>query len=351
MFKRGKWQIEIDEKKTKEYYASLPVKQNQSSRNFRKNIELFTEEEQTFFDTFCIDLSKLDIEGSLTLSPVLKKKREWECYADIFYYGKVISAPSEEDMITIEDVAENGIDILDERDDLVVTVGRFEFEIQNPEDWEAGDDWPEGALYISMSSVGQLEWLLDEKCEDVYKEDIPVLFEIKWGLHRLFIGKREEKKEKLKLTETLINYFDKLGIRLTPMSHKQMLEYKNEWVSNYTDNPKIAQEALPSKKMHNLLWHVFSFEEGKAIEGDEAQLAFDNTDKKSAIIYFDDVDTAFTADNIGDLNSTEIEQMCADDDIDMGNIDIVITADDFSWTYCRTHEMGWFGPYFYKKSK
>ncbi|MBR3150150.1 MAG: DUF4275 family protein, partial [Eubacterium sp.] len=317
MFKRGKWEIEIDEEKTKEYYASLPVKQNQSSRNFRKCIELFTDEERAFFDAFCIDLTKLDIEGSLTLSPILKKKREWDCNADFFYYGKVISAPSEEDMITIEDVTENGLDILDERDDSVVTVGRFEFEIQNPEDWEAGDDWPEGALYISMSSVGELEWLLEEKCEDVYKEDIPVLFEIKWGLHRLFIGTREEKKEKLKLTETLINYFDNLGIHLTPMSHKHMLEYKKLWVSNYTDNPEIAKAALPSKKTHNLLWHVFSFEEGKAIDGDEAQAAFDNTDKKCAVIYIDDIDTAFTADNISTLNSIEIEHMCTNEDIDL----------------------------------
>ena len=351
MFKRGKWEIEIDEEKTKEYYASLPVKQNQSSRNFRKCSELFTDEERAFFDTFCIDLTKLDIESSLTLSPVLKKKREWACNADIFYYGKVLSAPSIEDMITIEDVAENGIDILDERDDLIITVGRFEFEIQNPEDWEAGDDWPEGALYISMSSVGELEWLLDEKCEDIDKEEIPILSEIKWGFHRLFVGRREEKKEKLRLTETFIDYFEGLGICLTQMPHKQMHEYKKEWVSNYTDNPKIAQEALPSKKTHNLLWHVFSFEEGKAIEGDEAQLAFDNTDKKSAIIYFDDIDTAFTADNIESLTSEIIDKMSSDDEVDFGFIDIVITADDFSWTYCITHERDWFGPYFYKKPK
>ena len=140
MFKRGKWQIEIDEEKTKEYYASLPVSNTQSARNFKKNIELFTKEEREFFDAFCIDLNKLDIEGSLTVSPVLQKKREWDLYADIFYYGKILSAPSIEDIITIDDVAENGIEILDERDDSVVTVGRFEFEIQNPEDWEPEEE-------------------------------------------------------------------------------------------------------------------------------------------------------------------------------------------------------------------
>ena len=29
--------------------------------------------------------------------------------------------------------------------------------------------------------------------------------------------------------------------------------------------------------------------------------------------------------------------------------DFVITADNFSWTYSRTHEDGRCGPYFYKK--
>ncbi len=63
MFKRGKWQIEVDAEKTKEYYASLPVPDTQSARNFRKIIDSFTEEERAFFDTFCIDLIKLNVEG------------------------------------------------------------------------------------------------------------------------------------------------------------------------------------------------------------------------------------------------------------------------------------------------
>lgn len=349
MFKRGKWQIEIDEEKTREYYASLPLSNTQSAHNFKKNIEFFTKEEREFFDTFCIDLNKLDVEGSLTVSPILHKKREWDCYADIFYYGKVLSAPSIEDIITIDDVAENGVEILEEREDLVITVGRFEFEIENPEDWEPGDDCPEGALYISMSSVGEFEWLLDEKCEDIYKENIPILSDIKWGLHRLFFGRANEKREKRRCTETIKNYFNGLGITLTPMTHKQMLDYKKEWVSNYSDNPEIVAHALPSRKEHTLLWHIFSFEEGKAIEGDEAQICFDNVIKMNAVIYIDDIDTAFVAENIERLTSEEIEKMCSDDDNDLGFIDIVITADDFSWTFCRTHEVDWFGPYFYKK--
>ena len=351
MFKRGKWQIEIDAEKTKEYYASLPVPDTQSARNFRKNIDFFTAEERAFFDTFCIDLTKLNVEGTLTLSPILKKKREWDCNADIFYYGKVLSAPSIEDMITIDDIAENGIEILDERDDLVVTVDRFEFEIQSPEDWEAGDDWPEGALYISMSSVGEFKWLLDEKCEDIYKEEIPVLSDIKWGLHRLLFGIAQEKREKRRYTETIVKCFNELGVNLTPMTHKQMLDYKKEWVSNYTDDPEIAAHSLPSRKEHTLLWHVFSFEEDKAIEGSDAQKSFDNENKRKAVIYIDDIDTAFLADNIESLTSEIIDKMSSDDEVDFGFIDIVITADDFSWTYCITHERDWFGPYFYKKLK
>ena len=128
-----------------------------------------------------------------------------------------------------------------------------------------------------------------------------------------------------------------------------MLEYKKEWVNNYTDDPEIVKHALPSRKEHTLLWHVFSFEEGKAQEGEEANTFYDNTVKGKAVIYIDDIDTAFYAEHIEKFTSSEIEKMCTDEEPDFGSLDIIITAEDFSWTYCRTHESGWLGPYFYSK--
>ena len=338
MFKYGKWEIEIDEDKTKEYYASMPVKNNQPNRNFRKNIDRLSNEEHEFFDSLCVDLSKLDFDGSLVVSTYLKKKLYWSCSADIIVFGKIISAP-EDNVITIEDVAEKGIDILYDRE---TSVGRFEFWINNTDDSESEVDCPKGALLIYVNS-SELDWLLDEKCEEKETKGVSVFERLKWILNDIFIGKIEEKKERRKTTDSIIEYFGKLGIDLDPLSKKEMLEYKKEWVGNYTDDPETASWSLPSKKYHNLLWHVFSFEEGKAIEGEDAQSQYDKIKSGKVVIYIDDIDTAFKAQNIDSLTSDAIEEMNY-------YMDIVITAEDFSWTFCRTHETGRHGPYFYQKA-
>lgn len=347
MFKNGCWEIKIDEEKTKKYYASLPTQNTQGNRNFRENIMHLTVEEKAFFESLCIDLSKLDVSGFLFVSTYLHKKRHWGCNSDIYVFGEIISAPTIP-IITIEDVSENGLEILEGRETGEIKVGRFEFEIQNPDEWEPNEECPEGAIYISMD-YAELDWLLDEKCEEIITEGTSIFTMIKTNLHDLFLGKLEEKRENRKRCEITIEYFKKLGINLTPLSHKQMLEYKKEWVGNYTDDPEIIKNALPSRKMHNLLWHVFSFEDNKAIEGDEATTKYDNITKSKAVIYIDDIDTAFQANDVSKLTSFEIEELNSNEELEFGCIDIIITADDFSWTYCRTHESGWIGPYFYQK--
>ena len=347
MFKYGNWEIEIDEGKTKSYYASLPFIDTQSNRNFLKNAEQFTEEEKAFFNSLYVDIAKLTIDGALNVSTYLKKKLYWGCNADIYVFGNIVFSP-EVEKITIEDVKNNGVEILDDRETGEIKVGRFEFSIQNPNDSVPDQDCPDGAIYISMD-YAELDWLLNEKCEETVTEGLSAFSEIKWTLHSLFLGRIEEKRERIALTEKILNYFAGLGLKFVPFSNKQTLEYKKEWVNNYTDNPEIASFALPSRKSHNLLWHVFSFEEGKAIEGENARISYDNICRNNVVIYIDDVDTAFKAYDIEALTSSEIEKMCSDEVTDFGNMDIIVTSMDFSWTYCRTHESGWIGPYFYKK--
>ncbi len=342
MFKHGKWEIDIDKNRTKEHYDSLPAVNTQSSRNFIKSAESFTTEEKKFFDSFCVDLSKVEVEGDLIVSSYFKKKLYWECSGDFIVFGNIISAPDEE-IITIEDVAQNGIEPLENRE-TDIKIGRFTFYINS----ESDEDLPEGAIALSLFS-NDLSWLLDEKCEETFKTGFNIFDAVKMKLHELFIGRAEEKRYRRETTDRIVEYFNQLGIELVPVAQKEILNYKKEWVRNYTDDPEAAKHSLPSHKEHTLLWHVFSFEEGKAKEGEEANICYDNIKKGKAVIYIDDIDTAFTADNIDNLTSPEIEKMCFDEDLNFGYMDIIVTADDFSWTYCRTHETGWIGPYFYNK--
>lgn len=140
-----------------------------------------------------------------------------------------------------------------------------------------------------------------------------------------------------------IDYFLKLGITLTPLSNNEKLEFKQKWVNSYTRNRAMAKNALTY-----YLWHVFSFEDKIAIEGDEAMSCFDNVAKDKVLIFFYIINALFEAQISDKLSSAEIERMCSDE-FDFGNMDVIVTAEDFSWTYCRTHERGWFGPYFYQK--
>ena len=52
--------------------------------------------------------------------------------------------------------------------------------------------------------------------------------------------------------------------------------------------------------------------------------------------------------NCKDLDEQDIIDLCKSVS-DWGCCDFVVTADDFSWAYSRTHEDGWCGPYFYRK--
>ena len=71
MFEYGNWKIIIDEEKTKEYYASLPLQDNQSNNNFQLNVKS-SDEAMRFFNALCVDLSKLEINGTLLVNPVTK---------------------------------------------------------------------------------------------------------------------------------------------------------------------------------------------------------------------------------------------------------------------------------------
>ena len=306
-----------------------------------------SEEEREFFDSLCVDLTKINVDGSLIVSTYLKRKLYWGCSADIFVWGRIVSSPNIP-VVTIDDVVENGLEILENRETGEIKVGRFEFEICDPEEWESGEDCPEGAIYISMD-YAQLDWLLDEKCDNNEADGLSIFIKIKWNLHNFFLGKIEKKKANKKGAEKVIQYFNEIEIPITQKPQNQVLAYKKEWVSNYTNNPETAKASLPSRKMHNLLWHVFSYESGKEVEGDEAQAFYDKADKNNVMIYIDDFDALFEATNVSGLTSSEIEKLCTYEEYEFYNLDVIITAKDFSWTYCRTHESGWCGPYFYHK--
>jgi len=88
----------------------------------------------------------------------------------------------------------------------------------------------------------------------------------------------------------------------------------------------------------NHLWHLFTWGNVPCLKGDEARAAFDALEYTEAIRFYDGY--AGHIEKISDVGKLSAKQL----DKDRGS-DVYIVAKDFSWTYVRTHEIGWCGPY------
>jgi len=92
----------------------------------------------------------------------------------------------------------------------------------------------------------------------------------------------------------------------------------------------------------NYLWHIFSYEKAECLKEDEARAAFDALEYDKAIRFHDGYGGQITGvSETGKLTAKELDK-----DKKRGPYDIYIVAEDFSWTYVKTHETGWCGPYF-----
>ena len=330
----GDWKISVDIDRTKEYYNAYERNNNQANRNFAEYCKNLTTEEKSFFDAFCIDPTCCEIEhiGS-------DKKGNFPCGGYYFVCGEYLEYPSEE-LITIEELAEN--DFIDDRSDPRVYVGKFQFDFQC-EDYEIKDipeDIPEGFICIRFW-CGEMKWLLSEKPQEMMYE--PPRF---WEIHRIIKEKIDNKKQQvLDLEETkleLLHFFENLNIKSQSLDKKEIKEYKKEWINKFATTDvnikEIKKLCLNSRKYTSFLWHIFSFDYLNGENGEKAKTLFDQENKKSCVIVSNVDDIAYHLENAENITAELLEQF----------IDVTITASDFSWTYTKTHE-DMCGPYFYKK--
>ena len=131
----------------------------------------------------------------------------------------------------------------------------------------------------------------------------------------------------------------KKNIKYTEMSDAALIE---KWLSAFGKgvDKKIVEEHVTSYGNH--LWHLFTWGEVSCLIGDEARKAFDDLQYEEAIRFDDGY-----ANHIENVSLIEkITAKAVDKD---RASDVYIVAKDFSWTYVRTHEIDWCGPYFCKK--
>ena len=118
-------------------------------------------------------------------------------------------------------------------------------------------------------------------------------------------------------------------------------ELMNKWLSVFGAgvDKQIMEEHVTS--YGNLLWHLFTWGNVSCLQGEEAREAFDELQYDTVIRFYDGY-------------ASHIEKVSVIDKISAKKVDkdrasdVYIVAEDFSWTYVRTHEDG-LGPYFCRK--
>ena len=115
-------------------------------------------------------------------------------------------------------------------------------------------------------------------------------------------------------------------------------EIIEKWLYSFGKNvdKKDVENHVTSHGNH--LWHLFTWCEIPCFEGDDARKAFDNLEYTEAISFCDGYSNRIKdVKTIGKISSAEVDKYKASD--------VYIVANDFSWTYVRTHEPD-LGPYF-----
>lgn len=128
-------------------------------------------------------------------------------------------------------------------------------------------------------------------------------------------------------------------VKYTELSDEALME---KWLSTFGKgvDKNIIEEHVTS--YGNLLWHLFTWGEVPCLQGDDARKAFDELQYEEAIRFYDGY--------AGHIEKVSVIEKITAKAVDKDKAsDVYIVAKDFSWTYVRTHEEGWCGPYFCKR--
>jgi hypothetical protein len=125
-------------------------------------------------------------------------------------------------------------------------------------------------------------------------------------------------------------------------------EFEKRWLAVFAEG--VSKQRLEEcMRCGHYIWHVFSFEllpVEDYLEGDAAREAYDSLpvgERKNALFikpFAGKKPETFSL-KYKDSGAEQLSQ----------RTEIYAVAKDFSWTYIKTHEDGWCGPYFCRKKK
>lgn len=117
-------------------------------------------------------------------------------------------------------------------------------------------------------------------------------------------------------------------------------QWENNFANHISDKEKKSIYLYDNGGFCGYLWHIFSYEKKDCLKEEQAEKTFNNELKDTCYIFYQHSDYA--------LIVKKANMFTADDLID--ETDIYIVDKEFNWTYVKTHETGWCGPYFSRKN-
>ena len=135
------------------------------------------------------------------------------------------------------------------------------------------------------------------------------------------------RSKKIKVTE-----IDKWGTYL-----------RKRWEDYFADH--LSDKEKKSIYLHledwysGYLWHIFSYEKRNCLKEEQADIAFNKRTKKFCYVFYQHSDDAFILEKASSLNVNDF----------LNEEDVYVVDKEFNWTYVKTHETGWCGPYFCQK--
>ncbi len=329
----GKWKIEVDTQKTREYYRNYVINESQMNRNFAEYCKSLSDEEKEFFEAFgitpeCCEISHIGVS----------KKKEAPCGGYYLICGKYLEYPPEV-LISAEEFAKNNFECDIEDPRIQIGIFQFDFQCEDRTFKIIPEDIPEGFICVRFWCE-DMRWLLKEKPEEVMYEPAKP-WEIGKRTVQYLRAKRQMRKYFEDCRQRFVRKFDGLGIGYSEMNAREYKKYKKLWVDAYApadaDKKKIGQLCVENKKYSTFLWHIFSYEYLKA-DTEEAVLLYDASIKKECTLISNVNLLGFRLTDADGLTSEILSEF----------EDVTVTACDFSWTYSKTHEE-YCGPYYYKK--
>lgn len=116
-------------------------------------------------------------------------------------------------------------------------------------------------------------------------------------------------------------------------------QWEDHFANHLSDKEKKSIYLYDEDGFCGYLWHLFSYQKKNCLEQEQADHAFNKEAKQYCYVFYQHSDEVLVLEHASSLH--------ADDFIN--EKDVYVVDKDFTWTYVRTHETGWCGPYFSRK--